>query len=369
MFVESQSLTVFNRTIFLFVFVFGLISCSAIISADELGRVNLLSYVLFFCLLPLASLLLLIVSSFSQTKSNHILTRCVLAIPLWPNEWIIQLKQLKQQQIFSPWLNYVSHLIGFAFSLGCLAAFTFMLVFSDVAFVWRSTLLSADNIYPILKALALPWQFIDAAQPVKSILINSQEMRFSAASTNDNDYGSWWKFLFVAQVCYALLPRCLGACYSLFRFKRALMTATSIERAPSPLVNQVPQSVELTPLASERPSLAQYNVVCWLALDQQMLSEAIAGFSKPQAVYQAGFHGDDEATAMADSRTQLVLVAAWEPPLGELKDFLAHGHGVIMPLDFNGHQWQEIAPHYLDEWRRFTQSQTNWTLFVDKELK
>lgn len=367
---EPQSFTQFSRAISLLVFLFGAISAGAIISGDELGRVNLIHYILLFCLLPLASLVLMLWTSVNSDKKGHYLTSMILAIPIWPRAWLDDLQALKQQNLFKCWLAFVSQLVGLFFSLGCLVAFLLVLLFSDISFVWRSTLLNAEHIYPFLRALAWPWQFIPSAQPIEQTLIASQELRFSEQSQTSVDYGSWWAFLFTAQVCYALIPRALGAIWAKVSLTQAIRKyGQNTSKVPAPLVNQVPADVNLEPIDEQRPNIGPYNVVCWLALDEDMVERAVAGFGPPERVYQAGFHGEDEQVAIADKLTQVVLVAAWEPPLGELKDFLDNGNGIIMPLDFNGKTWQTIAPHYLDEWRRFAQSQKNWCVFVDKDLK
>jgi len=358
----------FSRALIVVIFIFGLLTASTIMAGDELGRVNLIHYVLFFCLFPLFSLILLLVGAVSTSPKHFYLTNCLIALPLWPRSWVAALAQLKQQQLFAPWLRFVSQALGLAFSLGCLTAFLFVLLFSDIAFVWRSTLLSAEQIYPVLKAIAWPWQIVDSAQPLKALLVQTQELRFGANANHNVDYGRWWAFLLMAQIVYAVMPRLVTTGIAAFKLRSAMINQTRAHNQPAPLINKTPAKPILEPIRTNLPTLDNYNVVCWLSLDTKMLGQAIERFPVPKNIYQAGFHGEDEQTAIDDNTTQLVLVAAWEPPLGELKDFLAHGHGVIMPLDFNQAQWQSIAPHYLDEWRRFTQSLDGWQLYVDKEL-
>jgi len=305
----------------------------------------------------------------TSVNKQYFFSKSLLSLPIWPQSWLNQLRRLKQHNLFAPWLTFVSQLIGLSFSLGCLVAFLLVLLFSDISFVWRSTLLNAEQVYPFLKAISWPWQFIDSAQPVKQTLIASQELRFGAELQKSVDFGSWWAFLFMAQFVYSVVPRLGSTMWTKVTLSLAIQDYHQREQAPSPLVNQIPVDIQLEPIAVGRPTLEHYNLVCWLSLNSTMTARAIAGFDQPQNIYQAGFHGDDEQAAMDDDLTQLVLVAAWEPPLGELQDFLEHGRGILMPLDFNGENWVPIEPHYLDEWRRFTQTQEHWTLFVNKELK
>jgi len=366
--VEQSVISNFSKSLCALVFLLGAISCGAIISADELGRVNLVHYLLLFCLLPLVGLLLMIIGLFSSGNSPHYVTNGLIALPLWPNSWRLALQNLKKQGRLVSWLSSISHAIALSFSLGSIVALLFVLLFSDIAFVWRSTLLSADHIYPLLKTLAWPWQLYEQAQPSRTLLIASQELRYGAASSEAADFGHWWRFLLMAQLTYALIPRAVAYLWATIVFRTTKLAADKSAGEPAPLVNRMPIEVNLVPLDSTRPRLKEYNVVCWLSLSDEMLTRAIAPFEQPIAIYQAGFHGQDEEKAIGDPLPQLVLVAAWEPPLGELSDFLSEGTGVIMPLEFNDNNWRPIASHHLDEWHRFTQNHPGWRLFIDEEL-
>jgi len=366
--VDQQLFSHFSRAISVLVFVFGALSCGAIISGDDLGRVNLIHYLLLFSILPLITLVAMLLGLFSQSTDTRFLSNFLLSLPIWPRPWLTQLRALKQHQLLDRWIAFISQLIGLSFGLGCLSAFIVVLLFSDVSFVWRSTLLNAQDVYPFLAALAWPWQFIESAQPIKEVLIASQELRYLPSDKPSVDYGTWWQFLFVAQIFYGIIPRLIGTLWTKWVFNQAFKTHIADNTVLSPLVNQQPIDIELAPISDNRPQLDNYNVICWLSLPPTMMERAINNFSSPQMIYQAGFHGDDEQAAIDDPLPQLVLVAAWEPPLGELADFLARGQGVIMPLDFNQNSWQPLAKRDVDEWQRFAQSQPNWTLFIDKEL-
>jgi len=154
--VEQSVISHYSKSLCTLVFLLGAVSCGAIISADELGRVNLVHYLLLFCLLPLIGLLFMVFGLFSRGASPHYITNGLIAVPLWPKSWRIALQTLKREGRLVSWLALVSHRIALSFSLGSVIALLFVLLFSDVAFVWRSTLLSADHIYPLLKTLAWP---------------------------------------------------------------------------------------------------------------------------------------------------------------------------------------------------------------------
>jgi len=129
------------------------------------------------------------------------------------------------------------------------------------------------------------------------------------------------------------------------------------------------KSPPLSAVLTQRPALADYNLCCWLALNDELTMQIINRFDNPPSkTFQVGFHGNDESAALLDNKPQLLLVAAWEPPMGELKDYLEQGNGIVMLVDHKEGLWQPISEHYIDEWRRFCAALEHWALFVDKDL-
>ncbi|MDP2562260.1 DUF2868 domain-containing protein [Psychrobium sp. 1_MG-2023] len=367
----SQSLSRLSVGLTLLMFIVGLLISAAMVSGDDYGRVNLLHFILLFVLWPLLSCGLLIFTLLPTASPKSLSLRFSLALPIWPREWLISVQQLKQQQLLTPWLKLQSQKLSLAFSGGCLFAFIFVLLFSDVSFVWRSTLLTAEHIYPVLAAIAMPWTYLDIALPTKEVLELTQEQRINHDNlTSSVDYGQWWQFLLAAQLCYAIIPRLIALCWLSLTFSKAHKAQQQTVTTPAPLLNPQPAKPQLTNASSERPLFDSFNLVCWSQVPDALLMQVKDKFPPADNLFHVGFHGSetDEEKARADDKEQLVIVAAWEPPMGELKDFLLQGRGVIMPIDFKEEQWQSISPHYLDEWRRFCHPLENWTLFVDKEL-
>jgi hypothetical protein len=62
----------------------------------------------------------------------------------------------------------------------------------------------------------------------------------------------------------------------------------------------------------------------------------------------------------------LVLVKSWEPPLGELGDYLHSLSGsqqkFILPLDWGEGVVKPITANHLNEWRRFCGTLSGWQL-------
>lgn len=98
------------------------------------------------------------------------------------------------------------------FSLGSLGVTFFRVLVSDMAFGWQSTLItSSETVYGIVSAIALPWRFFMAdavafpgmAQIEGSRLVLKEGISVLAT----RDLVSWWPFLCMGILVYALIPR------------------------------------------------------------------------------------------------------------------------------------------------------------------
>ncbi len=106
---------------------------------------------------------------------------------------------------------------GIAFNTAAILTFFVMLVFSDRAFGWQTTIefASETRVYQLCRTLALPWSwalgeglgFPNPQQIASSrILLHQPIADLSAEALH-----AWWPFLMMATVVYGLLPRVLFA--------------------------------------------------------------------------------------------------------------------------------------------------------------
>jgi len=364
---EQSKLTQFSTGFISFFFIVGVLISASIVAGDELGRVNLLHFIGLFVLWPFISCFLLITLRFLPHKQSFWGIKQVVKLPIWSDELKSQLLILKRDQRFNAWLFMQSQQSVLAFSIGCLISFIMVLLFSDVAFVWRSTLLETKHILPILEFIALPWSMTDIAQPAQWLVETTKENRMNGADDGTN-HGVWWQFLFVAQIFYAIIPRIISTLLARVKFyKMAQLSQSNMSKDER--INPQPPSPQLANVLNSRPAINDYNLCCWLELDDVLIEKIVGSFDvAPINIFQVGFHGQDEQNAIGSDKTQLLLVAAWEPPMGELKDYLEQGRGIVMLIDHKDSVWQPISAHYVDEWRRFCLSLEHWSLFVDKEL-
>src|SRR5690554_4070306 len=177
-----------------------------VLAGDVQGRVNLLYLLVLFAFLPVAALLLSL-AFLGLGKRGRGFSGLVLDLPLWPRHWRRSLLAFSVPSARRAWFFYQSQVLALGFGLGGLAAFFVLLLGSDLSFVWRSTLLSADDLFPTLRALALPWAFWPEAQPSLELLRQSQDFRLSTPDFEAGSLGRWWRYVLAAQCTYNLLPR------------------------------------------------------------------------------------------------------------------------------------------------------------------
>lgn len=343
---------------------------SIVVSGDDLGRVNLLHFIGLFVLWPFISFLLLITFKFIPIFRSLTLIKSLINLPVWTENVNNQLLTLRRDQRLNAWLFLQSQLSVLAFSLGCLLAFLMVLLLSDVAFVWRSTLLASYQLLPFLEFIALPWSMLDIVQPIQSLVNTTQEQRILTINPTNSliNSGAWWQFLLMAQIVYAILPRLLTTLLAFIHFNRLPSFQPSVITTTEP-DNRIIVDPVLSAVLTKRPKLEHYNLCCWLALQEDLVRQVIKRFdNSPENIFQVGFHGNDEENALFDKKTQLLLVAAWEPPMGELKDYLVQGRGVVMLIDHKEGVWQPVSSHYINEWRRFCAPLEHWSLYIDEEL-
>lgn len=341
----------------------GIFSTVAVTAGDGSGRVNLMYLVLLYVVLPLLSLL--IFALFWALKKPPFLVGTLAQLSLWPRSWRDALPELKREQRFQPWLFCQSQKAMLAFNVGCLLSFITLLLFNDLSFVWRSTVLNAEDIYPFLAFIAAPWAFIDSAQPALELLVTTRDSRLAANPAGGTEYGLWWKFLVAAQLCYGILPRLLLLWLANHRFNaQPAQVAEAVMPVSAPLVNRPPEAPALAQVVSATAVPEPYCLVIWADLPQSLVEKVTAQMGAPEQTFHAGPHGqmDQELAAEADPRRKLVLVAAWEPPLGELNDFLQQGQGALMPLDWRNTDFAPVSALHLDEWRRFCHPLEQWQL-------
>lgn len=256
-------------------------------------------------------------------------------------------------------LSFWSQLFSFWFNIGALLAVFYLISFSDLAFVWSTTLnLDSATFHRLLEALAWPWHSLyPEAVPGRELVEISRYYRLEGGGLGANAVdpavvarlGGWWPFLTAALIVYGLLPRLLTLVVSWLRFRHHL--ARALPRLPGvpellarmnfPLISTSATGQEAVPPAPppDNEASAQRkadgltcSVVGWSESigDRDALTRALQRLGiQPVAFFAAGGSrstAEDLATQAALCRAPdegvAIVVKAWEPPLLEFLDFL-----------------------------------------------
>ncbi|MBV1908337.1 MAG: DUF2868 domain-containing protein [Kangiellaceae bacterium] len=350
-----------NKPILWIGFFVGLLISWGMLSGDEQGRVNILHLVLIYVFLPIASIVISTIGLILRKGIN--LATIVSLIPLWSIQQKRDFLKRKQASSSKLYFFYQSQLAALSFSFASLLVFFILLLTTDVNFIWRSTVLSAENIYPFLESLAKPWTFWGLAQPTIEMLVSSQDSRVGSMPVIGN-LGDWWRFILAAQLCYALLPRFFVVVLCRLVIWRKSNSANGIQ-----LVTERHSAIDVSkPMAHQsiaHDTTADFALNNWCGLEPTLLEEILKGLSHQSiSELKAGPLASFSEQLVAErwQEPQLLLVKGWEPPMGELRDFMQNGRGYLMPLDWDTGQFKSLSDNHLAEWRRFTQVLPDWQI-------
>jgi hypothetical protein len=297
------------------------------------------------------------------------------------------------------WLvTHSTQVFALAFNVGALAGAAYLVVFSDLAFAWSTTLqLSAGDLGRWTDALSAPWAALWAdARPSPELIEATRYFRLGEGTFPESPslvgLGGWWPFLIMAMAVYGVVPRLVTLLVARWRLRSALRRAVRhypgvddlLVRLNDELVEthadepdrDTPHQTGAVELDEPTSVAGQPAVVVdWsgAAADREAVG-AWLGRAVELTVAQwldaGGAHAlaDDRATiAAVDEAPGLVVVAvkAWEPPMAELSDFLrdlraAVGAGRlvhVLPLGVDGGGAPQAAePRHHDLWRRMLAS-------------
>ncbi|MEQ8233205.1 MAG: DUF2868 domain-containing protein [Gammaproteobacteria bacterium] len=279
-----------------------------------------------------------------------------------------------------------SQLAAVAFNLGALAVAAALIVFTDLAFGWGTTLdIDAAGMQRVTVALAWPWHALwPAAVPDPMLIENSRIFRLQGAvdaALPARALTGWWPFLVCAVSVYGLLPRVALLLLALARLRAGTRRLLLDDPRVRALLDRMHEpSVEFTTSAREhppevRPSMsrqapgvaARAIAIVWAdALADDAAAERFVTSTRHhvEQVLRAGGStiDEDETTLTAVSARSadaiLIVVRGWEAPLLDLVDFLgalrrrcAPGQAIIVvPIGVDG---TAPAPSQRATWARW----------------
>jgi len=248
-----------------------------------------------------------------------------------------------------------SQLFAVGFQAAALVATIWLVVFSDLAFGWSTTLTSgnvdqdARRLHAVTASMAMPWRWaVEASSPSVELIRESRYYRAVPSAISPEEaarLGGWWRFLVLAMAVYGLLPRIVTVLVAQHHFRTAVVLAftaapglTAVlarleqarvvgnaiepEAAPGGAGDQGPALRETTQFAGNIPTWINW---CLVPVEAAHLKNEFGA----RVVLTAGGGAsleEDEAVIeqlVAEKPAAVgILVKAWEPPLLEFVDFI-----------------------------------------------
>jgi len=356
-------------------FLCGLFLSIGVLNGDESGRVNLLYLLMVYLFIPLVGAFLSVTSLINGRGIN--VARLISALPIWRQPQQTMLLRLRQQKLDKHWFFLQSQAAALAYAVASLISFFILLLATDMNFVWRSTILHAEQLYPVLKVIAAPWWFWDMAQPTTELLRATQDSRLINNYDNTANYGQWWAFILATQVVYsfALRGALLAISTALIR-KTISKAANNMPSVPQGRVAAKNENHAIAALVHSLP--VKYTLSNWAAFNKNTIEQLAIS---PSSVLTEGpsvaledrdVALEDQNVAFEEStydeQSLLVLVKSWEPPMGELHDFLHNQKGVIFPVNLMKNEVVPPESNHLKEWQRFAQSLPHWAIYLPETM-
>ncbi len=342
-------------------FIVGLLLSFGVLSGDDAGRVNLLYLLLIFLFIPVASVIISLLSLIKGKGINF--ARLMSHLPMWSNGQQRYLHKLRQMHLDKQWCFLQSQAAALAYAAAGLLVLILLLLTTDINFVWRSTLLEADQLLPLLKLIATPWQFWNTAQPSLELLQFTQDSRLTQSYQDTTAFGQWWRFILATQLLYAFLLRGLLLAAGKLWIQHGVKS--DVELKLSQQLNQHPRQTShqtaLAPITDALP--VNFALTNWAGFD----SDLLARFQwTPEQYLPASPIADEAVLSQAEkfSGDQLLLVKSWEPPMGELQDYMQHGQGLLFPINLVHNHLTAPEAKHLEEWQRFVNTLTDWKIYL-----
>ncbi len=262
---------------------------------------------------------------------------------------------------------FVGQIFAVWFFIGVLISSMYLVVTSDLAFGWSTTLdVEASELHEVTSLIAAPWRrFAPHAEPREELLEISRFFRLgegvikgeSAATPLDPAVlGEWWPFLLLAILVYALLPRILLYAVARSRLRSVLGSSGLLLPGADLVLQNMNSALVMTSggqTGAEEPLVASGEeylsgelplgtcvLVRWAGREGEVerLRETFRakGLSVNE-VYEAGGSVSIEQesrlpkqiAAVDSSHAIIVMVNGWEPPTAELLDFLTALRGEL----------------------------------------
>jgi len=277
---------------------------------------------------------------------------------------------------FARWqLLWFSQCLALGFYFAVLVLAMLLVVFTDLAFGWSTTLeLAPARIGGWVRTLAAPWaSWLPAAVPDPELVALSRYSRLDGTGVPTAlavRLGAWWPFVLMVILVYGLLPRLLVLVLAAWRLRAAerrlllddaevsalldrlaaprVDPGTAAAAAPEPPSPAAAQPLPEALLAGVAPvALASWNDALSAAAARDWARRHLGVGDAMACAFSSAQSADDRQQALdglAGVAACVLFTKGWEPPMLEYLDLLEAlrrrlGDGarlVVVPLDVDG---------------------------------
>ncbi len=251
----------------------------------------------------------------------------------------------------------LTQLGGFAFSVGALAACSYLITFSDLAFAWNTTLnVSPEFFHRIVTYISAPWAFIsERLVPTIDLVESTRYFRLDSnyygLHSSALTAGGWWPFLVCTLLFYGLIPRFFLLMLSRFLllraqkkvpflsaefdslYRRLTYPIFSTQTGTAPYEIENPEKQKSTGPEALSFSAGPCYLIIWGEIDlPEAEIEKIVQARFRWNILETGYAGmldnlRDEETLrhfkdLDDDRPILILAESWEAPGKAMEHFL-----------------------------------------------
>ncbi len=336
-------------------FIIGFFVGLGLLSYNGQAPVNIIYYLLIAMILPIFSMSISLFTMFTHGKIANFFT---MFFPLhWIEKILIHLPFKNKLENFkapfsfefSKWLFMERlHLFSMLFSIGLLLSLILMVIATDIAFGWSTTLqISADSFHNFLSHIGFLWSNIfPSAIPSLDLVEMSHYFRLGekldiSMVHNADKLGAWWKFLAMTTIVYAIGLRFLFWIFSKdMLLKQLEKEFLSLEGVKSILREfQTPFVSTQSPKTEKHLEIKEKIKEKIITIDEK-LYESILGwnFSSDEialandargikaltiwAVGGSNTYGQDLQIIENMSGIVFLYVKSWEPPTMDFIDLL-----------------------------------------------
>ncbi|MFY0664582.1 MAG: DUF2868 domain-containing protein [Natronospirillum sp.] len=239
-------------------------------------------------------------------------------------------------------------------ALSLLLTFLILLVFTDLAFGWSSTVIaSSDGVAQWVSWVTWPWRgFWAAAVPSAEVLSATRFIRIDQGASGVTEAAAWWPFLLASVMFYNLLPRLLlfGYCWLRWRItvRRGVDAIAVDDVLPTDTVDfaEVKEGL-LAEWASAEAIYWEQSAPFPTTASKRIYQLGQASWQQDQAIWEE----------LKGLRPEALLwhVSAGRSPVAELGDMIDEAQRVWQPAQalLAHHDSTTLPERHLASWRAF----------------